>query len=277
MKKVITFFGDSFVAMNSTWISDLCLDLKLDCRHLGKPGADPYYAFGRFKEVNNTYKKTIDYCIYAHTEVSRPYVESNRCSLNYGLLYRYINKLEPIPKDLSDQFTKEELQAIFTYYTKVTTPKLTDHISDVVPLGIDRYIKENNKIFKKIVHIWGFAPKRYDPVPDTNHWVSARPEWPFDMISGSNLILDLSNLSYLDLDDSKKELLKKENNGFIDQRPNHFTGKGREFMKDVIKTMLLWDGDNIVDFRPYINSKSTMNDYFDAWNTIKNSKETVTV
>jgi hypothetical protein len=254
MSKTIAFFGDSFVGKYEGWVKHFCLTYDYECLHIGKPGADPVYPFEKWKTFNETYEGEVDVCVYAHTEPSRLYHPSETMGITSGVAS------DP-PKLFRKLVDKDYFyfKAAADYFKHLVFGNAEMLKSILFPMGIDRYIEENNRVFKKIIHIWSFAPERRYREGLTG-W-SAVTAWPFDMRTGMNVILDLSNLS------------AAEPNYVIEQwdhRPLHFSHEYSHFVPEIIDTAInhYKDGGSL-DFRPLVNEFSTWDDYVTAYNILK--------
>ena len=90
-KKTIAFFGDSFVGIFQGWVEELCKKNDYECVHIGKPGADPIYAFEQWDKFNSSGQKA-DICIYAHTGVERLYHPDKDTGITNGIVEAMVNR-----------------------------------------------------------------------------------------------------------------------------------------------------------------------------------------
>lgn len=260
-KKTIAFFGDSFLGKFESWLELLCNENDYECVHVGKPGADTLYVFEQWNNFNNS-GKTADICIYAHTGYERIYHPSPILGLTSGVVDAMIKNKLPLPLI---ENSSQTIKAADLFY-KYLSFESSDHVrAIIIPSGIDRVMKQTNKSFKKIIHLWSFAQFRQNHRPP--NWV-AESTWSLvNLESGSNVLIDLSNLSAIEPGFSPPTA------GF-DQRPCHFSEKSWNFIKDVVelaieKTDFENDVKHNLDFRPYVNIDSTWDNYVNAFNIIK--------
>lgn len=252
MKK-IAFFGDSFVGSNDGWISYLCQKDEYECVHIGKPGADPIFVIEEWDKFNNS-GQTADICIYAHTCTTRlyypdksvPFTQGNIEAMYYGYPPKHLPKSHPAVIAAKHYYDHLDFGSANTMRTKI------------VPMGVDQYISQTNKAFKKIIYMWSFAPYRSDKDPKTD---IAEPSWGFDLHYGTNIVLDFANLCLIEP--------RPVQNVKQDPRPNHFSSKATGFIYDLMSTAILQPQGTKIDFTPYVNKSSTWNDYVDALKKIK--------
>lgn len=257
MKKTVAFFGDSFVGKYEGWLQHFCEIYGYECLHVGKPGADQFYSLEKWIEFNNLHEDmSVDLCVYAHTESHRLYHSDPKLPLTSGVVRNY-TRMGPWTDEQKLVFKAAEQYYLYLYFSRIGDLK-----GIVVPMGIDQYINQNNKVFKKIIHIWGFAPIRMHDGISEDHYF-ARTTWPFEMISGMNIKLDLSNLSFADPNNKKQK---------IDSRPLHFSRRYSPFVSEILATAVkFYEKGRIIDFSPYIiQSNPTWEDYVDAFEQIKN-------
>lgn len=228
--KTVAFFGDSFVAKHEGWIEYFCRHEDYKTVHVGKTGGDPIYAFERWIDFNNK-NKVVDLCVYAHTSVSRLYHPDPDVPLTEGVVEGVL------ADEFKTKFTKKDItiKAAADYYLHLDNTKANHLKSLIVPMGIDRYIKENNTTFVKIIHLWSFSPYMNIMTKDCPVDV-----WPFEMTSGTNIKLDLQKLSMVEP-------------GYIDEkfdsRPLHFSPFAYKFMTDLIKVAIKADDATSLDFK----------------------------
>lgn len=254
INKTVAFFGDSFVGNFEGWIKHFCVNYNYTCLHTGKPGADPVYSFEKWKYFNETYQDQVDFCVYAHTEPNRLYHPEPDMGITSGTAAdppKLINKIT----DPNYSYWKAACQ----YYKHLVFPQAEDLKALLFPMAIDRYLEENNRVFKKIIHIWSFAPiRRY---AGKSGW-TAISSWPFDMKSGMNIILDLSNLS------AAEPGYRMERQ--FDHRPLHFSLEYSWFVPEILNTAITYyDKNGSMDFRPLVDENSTWDDYIKAHKIIK--------
>jgi hypothetical protein len=248
--KQIAFFGDSFVAHNEGWIEYFCQRNNYECVHTGKTGADPIFTIEDWIAVNNK-KELIDVCIYAHTSASRLYHPDRSVPLTEGVVAGIIDG------SFKSVITKNSplVTAAQSYYLNLDYQSANEIKSTIIPLGVDRYIQENNTTFMKVIHLWSFAPSRVFDKRLNSHTVS----WPFTMESGTNVLLDLLSLSNVEP-------------GFVehvfDSRTLHFSPDAYEFFNDLMKASIATTSREI-DFRKYVTPNSTWDNYVDALAQIK--------
>lgn len=261
--KTIAFFGDSFLGKCEGWLELLCKENNYECVHIGKPGADPIYVFEQWNNFNNSDNIT-DICIYAHTSSERIYHPSSTLSLTTGVVDAMNNNRLPLPLIENSSKIIKAAQYFYSYLSFESA----DHVkATVFPVGIDQLMKQTNKSFKKIIHLWSFAQFR------TNHrtprWISESNWSLVNLESGSNVLLDLSNLSGVEPGWSNDIITTG-----LDQRPCHFSKVSWSLVKDIVELAIeKTDFENNVktniDFRPYINIDSNWNDYVNAFDIIK--------
>lgn len=272
--KKIAFFGDSFATFYAGWIKSLTQEMNLVLTQLGKPGNDQLHAFERWQALHDNFPTEIDYCVYFHTEANRPYCPNIATGLTAGILINAIQDNNDIPHEIMYHFNfnVEEamkfMKAHYDYMLYARDPNEANLKSMLIPMAIDRYMKERNTRFKKILHMWSFAPMRETSGPGRG-WSSARSTWPFNIESGSNVMLDMSTLSYLDPTLTAEDRDNIEKGQFRDYRPNHFGDGANWFVHNIVKYMLEQEGNVVVDFSPHINPDSVWTDYTNAWKTIK--------
>lgn len=260
-KKTIAFFGDSFLGKRESWIELLCEENNYECVHIGKPGADPIYVFEQWNNFNNS-ESLADICIYAHTGPERVYHPSKHAGLTQRVVESMINNRIPLP---SIENSSKTIKAAHYFYSYLRFDS-ADHVkSTVFPVGIDQIMKQTNKSFKKIIHLWSFAQFRTNHRPQ--RWLSESTWSLVNLESGSNVLLDLSNLSGVEPGWYDPSV------GF-DQRPCHFSKESWNFVKDIVELAIeKTDFENNVktniDFRPYVNIDSNWQDYLNAFDTIK--------
>jgi hypothetical protein len=259
MSKRIAFFGDSFVGNYNGWIKKLCIENEYECVHIGKNGSDNLYPFEQWKKFNENYNHYVDICVYAHTECHRLYNRHPKVGLNSSTSFNTVSA-EWVAKGY---ISNDYLKAVRDYYRFVLDDNEADMKSTLIPLGVDRYMNENNNLFEKIIHIWSFAQQRIYP-PNTPSSVSATAKsiWNMDIISGANIVLDLSNLSAVDPDINVV-------NGMC-QRPLHFSSTATPFVCELLETAIaFYKKGLVIDFRPYVDERSVWNDYIEAFKKIK--------
>lgn len=252
MKQTIAFFGDSFVGGELGWIEYLCKYKNYQCVNIGKKGADPIFVIEEWNEFNKS-GKTADICIYAHTCTTRlyhpdkeiPFTQGNIEAMFYGYPPTHLPKKHP------------QVIAAKHYYDHLDFSSANHMRTKIIPMGVDRLISDTNKSFNKIIHMWSFAPYRYDKDPITD---IAETSWGFDMKSGTNIILDFANLSIVE---PGKVPVK------WDQRPNHFSDKAAPFIVDLMLTAIAQPLGTELDFTPYVTKSSKWEDYVDALKKIK--------
>jgi len=264
MSKNIAFFGDSFVGDYAGWIKEFCTENNYRCIHLGKPGSDNIYPFEKWKKFNETHNQHVDVCVYAHTECFRIYNRHSQVGINFLTAFDDVSS-----EWVSNGYvSKDYLNAVRDYFKFVLDTNDADMRSILIPLGIDRYMNEYNKVFEKIIHIWSFAPNRIYPENNNGSMtVACESTWHItNMLSGANIILDLSNLAAVDPDINIV-------NGRC-QRPLHFSSTVSPFVSEIIKTAVLYyKKDLVIDFRPYVDQNSVYNDYLNALKKIKQGLE----
>lgn len=257
MSKTVAFFGDSFVGKYEGWLKHFCLTYHYDCLHTGKPGADPVYPFEKWKDFNETYQGEVDVCVYAHTEPSRLYHPDPAMGITSG------TAADPpkLHRKLTDK-DYEYFRAASGYYRYLIFGNAEILKGILFPLGVDRYIEKYNRVFKKIIHIWSFAPDRRHSKGLTG-W-TAKSEWHCCdvMNSGMNVILDLSNLSA-----AEPNYIQTEQ---FDHRPLHFSHEYSWAVPQIIDTAIEhYSKGGALDFRPLINEYSKWDDYLAAHTTLK--------
>jgi hypothetical protein len=260
-KKTIAFFGDSFLGKCEAWLELLCNENDYECVHIGKPGADPIYVFEQWNNFNNSGEKA-DICIYAHTGPERIYHPSPIMGLTNGVVDAMINNKIPLP---AIENSLQTIKAAHLFYNYLSFESSDNARAIIIPHGIDRVMKQTNKSFKKIIHLWSFAQFRINHRPPS--WVADSTWFLVNLESGSNVLLDLSNLSAIE----PGFLIKPP--GF-DPRPCHFSKESWNFIKDIVNLAIeKTDFENNVktniDFRPYVNIDSTWNNYVNAFDIIK--------
>lgn len=259
-KKTIAFFGDSFLGNLGGWAEALCKKNNYECVNIGKSGADPIYVFEQWDKFNSS-GKTADICIYAHTGPERLYHPEKAAGLTNGVVAAMVNNEMPL---FPIENSRRTIKAAHDYYTYLNFGTADTIRSKIIPLGIDKLMKDTNVAFGKIIHIWSFAQYRYNFA--NNNW-TADCSWTLtDTDAGSNILLDLSTLSAVEP-------------GFIpnekfDSRTNHFSNKANPFMCELMEftianTDFASDKKVVVDFRPYVNRDSRWNEYLDAFKKIK--------
>lgn len=255
MTKTVAFFGDSFVGKYEGWVQTFCENYQYNCLHVGKPGADPLYVFEKWKLFNETYNNDVDICIYAHTEPTRLYHPDADMGITAGVVSHHPKFLSKLTDD-----NYEYLKAASSYFKHLVFGNVESLKSIIFPLGIDRYIEDNNRVFKKIIHLWSFAPVRTYK-NDLKGW-TAKSSWPFSMKTGMNIILDMTNLSASD-----PEYIVENK---FDHRPLHFSLNYSWLVPEIIQTAIenYTEGGNL-DFRSYVDEYSTWNNYIEAYNNIK--------
>ena len=255
MSKTVAFFGDSFVGKYEGWLKFFCENYNYECLHVGKPGADPIYSFEKWKTFNENFQGSVDICVYAHTEPSRLYHPDSNIGITAGVA------ADPpkLHRKLIDN-DYEYLKAASDYFKYLVFGNAESLKSILYPMGIDRYIEDNNRVFKKIIHLWSFAPiRKYKP--DLKGW-AAESSWPFQMKTGMNIILDLTNLS------ASEPGYIAENK--FDHRPLHFSLEYSWLLPEIINTAIKNYADGAcLDFQPYVNEYSAWKDYIEAYNKIK--------
>lgn len=250
MKKRIAFFGDSFCGGFEGWVESFCKKKDFECVHIGKKGADPYYVIKSWVDFNQN-NNNIDYCIYFHTEGSRIYHPSRDYGLTTGVVEGVFNGT------YNHNLSKEDpvLIAAKAFNDHLNFPEINDIKNIVCSAGADQLIKQTNKAFSKIVHFWSFAPIR------RGGGVVRDVEWTVPITSGTNVILDMCNLSSVEPGYTPH---------LFDQRALHFSKEAEPFLFDLVDTAINVDGE--IDFRPYITKKSKWTDYINAFEKIKLSK-----
>jgi hypothetical protein len=252
MKQTIAFFGDSFVGGYFGWIEDLCEKNNYQCLNIGKMGADPIFVIEEWDKFNNS-GQAADVCIYAHTCTTRLYYPDKNIPFTQGNIEAMFHGYPPthLPKK------HPAVIAAKHYYDHLDFESANRLKTKIIPMGVDRYIEETNKAFKKIIHMWSFAPYRYDKDLKTDVSDSS---WGFDMHSGTNIVLDFANLSIVEP-------------GWVsaqwDSRPNHFSKKADSFIIDLMLTAIAQTPGTKLDFMQYINKSSKWEDYVDALKKIK--------
>ena len=253
MKKTIAFFGDSFVGATYGWIKEICENYNFISVHIGKPGADPIFIIEEWDRFNNS-GRTADVCIYAHTCTDRlyypdkniPFTQGNVESMFYGYPPKHLPEKHPA------------VIAGKHFYDHLNFDSANRMRAKIFPLGVDRFISETNKAFKKIIHIWSFAPQR-EYLKDPRAEV-AEASWGFDLSSGTNIILDFANLSIVEPGRVPMEW---------DDRPNHFSEKASPFIIDLMLTAIAQPQGTKIDFTPYVSKTSKWDDYIEALKKIK--------
>jgi hypothetical protein len=258
-KKTIAFFGDSFLGNLGGWVAVLCKKHDYQCVHIGKSGADPIYVFEQWDKFNRSGQKA-DICIYAHTGVERLYHPDKAAGLTNGVVEAMVkNEIPLFPIENS----RKTIKAAHDYYTYLNFEAADGMRTKIIPLGIDKLMKDTNVAFGKIIHIWSFAQHRYNF--SNNNW-TADSSWSLsNTVSGSNILLDLSTLS------SVEPGFKHER---FDSRVNHFSNRVNPFMCGLMEfaieqTDFASDKKVVVDFRPYVDRNSQWKDYLDAFEKIK--------
>jgi hypothetical protein len=244
--KSIAFFGDSFVAKKEGWIDYMARHHDYNVEHLGKTGGDYIYSLEKWIEFNKS-QKLVDVCVIAHTHTSRLYHPDPDVPLTSGVVAGMIdgtfadsklNKNDPL------------VRAAMDYYLYLDFPSAAIIRNDVLIMGADRYIKENNTSFIKMIHLWSFAPRRDNKDSSLPQEVS----WPFEMMSGVNVKLDLCNLSCVEP-------------GFIDEkfdtRPLHFSPFAYQFMTDLITVAAKAEDGTVIDFS-HLPTRSKWKDYVEV-------------
>lgn len=247
--KTIAFFGDSFVAKNEGWIEYFCKKENYQVRHIGKTGSDVIYPFEKWLEVNSS-KEVIDVCVYCHTSASRLYHPDYDVPLTEGVV-------EGVHKNIfTTKYKKESsvMQAAQNYYLYLDFATANEIKSVIIPMGIDRYMKEHNTTFLKIIHLWSFAPNRYGQKETKN------VHWPFELVSGVNVKLDLSNLSSVEPGKIKED---------FDSRPLHFSPFAYTFMSDLLSLAINSDEKPVIDFS-FLSEDSRWDDYQEVLEKYKN-------
>ena len=262
MSKKIAFFGDSFVGGYEGWIEVFCKQHNFECVHVGKYGADQIYPFVQWQKLNDTYEGKIDVCVYSHTDAHRLFHEDLSVNINHNTLYGNKDKLDNWLN--SGLVTHQYINAAKDYFKYLQHPLETKMRNLLIPIGIDKFINDNNRVFDKIVHLWSFAQNR-EYVYKNITW-KANTTWYFDIVSGMNIILDLTNLS---ASEPQFQLI----DGFC-RRPLHFSLENSDFLCDILHTAIkYYEKGSSLDFRPYINIDSNWNDYVEALRKIKNVLE----
>ncbi len=259
MTKTVAFFGDSFVGKYEGWVELFCKNYGYDCLHVGKFGADPIYPFEKWKSFNENFEGSVDVCVYSHTEPSRLFHPDPKIGITSGFAAEpgeCIKMLKAANVNNYEEYTK----AVSKYYLYLVYDQAEKIKSVLFPLGVDRYIEDNNRVFKKIIHLWSFAPKR-TYVPNLKGW-TAKSDWPLTMKTGMNVILDLTNLSEAE---PEYKLI-----GPFDQRPLHFSNEYSWLPSQILNTAVEYyvDGGSL-DFRPLVSEYSTWDQYVEAYNKIK--------
>lgn len=252
-KQTIAFFGDSFVGANFGWVRELSETYKFVNVHIGKPGADPIFVIEEWDKFNNS-GQTADVCIYAHTCTDRlyypdkniPFTQGNVEEMFYGYSSKHLSKKHPA------------VIAAKHYFDHLNFVSANRMRAKIFPIGVDQYISETNKAFKKIIHMWSFAPQRED-IRDPRADVS-EVSWGFDMHSGTNIVLDFANLSIVE---PGRVPMK------WDDRPNHFSAKASPFIIDLMLTAIAQPQGTKIDFTPYVSKASKWEDYVEAFRKIK--------
>lgn len=234
--KTVAFFGDSFVAKYEGWIEYFCRHEEYKTVHVGKNGGDPIYAFERWVDFNNK-SKVVDLCIYAHTSVSRLYHPDADVPLNEGVVEGVLRNEFKTKLDEKDVIFK----AAADYYLHLDNTKANWFKSIIVPMGIDRYIRENNTTFVKIIHLWSFAPFLNNMTKDCE--LNA---WPFEMTSGVNIKLDLHKLSCVEPGYIEEK---------FDTRPLHFSPLAYNFMANLIRVAIKAEDGTALDFKHFTKRK----------------------
>lgn len=259
-KKTIAFFGDSFLGKLEGWLKVLCKENNYKCVHIGKPGADPIYVFEQWNNFNRS-GQLADICIYAHTGPERIYHPSKHAGLIQGVVESMIeNNIDLPPIENS----RKTVKAAHDYYTYLSFSSADTLRSTIIPLGIDKQMKISNVSCGKIIHIWSFAQHRCNFSND--NW-SADASWSLiNTESGSNILIDLSNLST-----AEPNFIKDIR---FDSRPNHFSNAANTFMSSLLdftinKTNFAVDEKAVIDFRPYINRDSRWHDYLISFEKLK--------
>lgn len=258
-QKTVAFFGDSYVAKyHESWLQHFCIKNNLKYVHLGKLGADPYYVLESWEKINDSGQQ-IDFCIYAHTEVGRIYHPSYDVPLTWGCVNSALNN------EITMDIDRKTLQAVFDFMSNFSYPQEYNLKSKIIPRGIDRFLAEKNKAFGKIIHIWSFAPIRANLEA---HNTPADSEWGFEMNSGTNIMMDLSNLTRIE-PGYPNEKFDKPGYAGIDLRKGHFSPLAFDFLTDVLTFAIGLQNGTQVRLPEYINRHSTWNDYLNAWEQVK--------
>jgi hypothetical protein len=249
--KTVAFFGDSFVGKKEGWIEYFSLHNDYQIEHIGKTGGDYIYALEKWDRVNRN-QKLIDLCVYAHTHTSRLYHPDPLVPLTSGVV---AGMLEGKFRDSKLDKNDPVIQAAMNYYLYLDFPSAASIRNTALIMGADRFIKENNVSFVKIIHLWSFAPHRVN----NDEVLQQEVGWPFEMHTGVNVKLDLCNLSRVEP-------------GFVDEefdpRPLHFSPFAYQFMSDLIMVASKADDGTVIDFS-HVSTKSKWRDYVDILETYK--------
>jgi hypothetical protein len=257
MDKTIAFFGDSFVGQYQGWIEYFCRKYSYKCLSVGKPGADPVYSFLKWKKFNETYDGIVDICIYAHTASDRLFHPDAHMPLVNNVVNdpkKYLRTYSRLSRD-----EKLTLNAAKQYYNYLSFPEADSIKSIIYPLGIDRFMKENNKVFKKIIHLWSFS------LFSKNRRDLNKIEWPLKICSGMDVRLDLTNLSVLEPGNKNEKWINE------DTRPLHFSLESNDFIVDIINTAIEKYERQVLDFNLYTDKNSSWEDYVLALEKLKAS------
>lgn len=253
-KKTIAFFGDSYVAKwPGSWMEHICEKNNYECLHLGKLGADPYFVLESWLKFNDSGQRA-DICVYAHTEVGRIYHPSQHVPLTWGCISATVNK------KMSMIIDQKAVQAAYDFLTHFSFVEEYNIKSQIIPRGIDRYIAEKNRAFDKIIHLWSFAPAR----PNKEfHNSPADSTWGFEMNSGVNVMLDLSNITRVEPGYPEDIGNRK------DPRANHFSPLAFDFLNDIVTFAASVPNGTQLGPGKTLDRNSKWHDYLVAWEQIK--------
>lgn len=258
-KKTIAFFGDSFCGGYHGWIESYCEQNNLECLHLGKYGADTLYVLNSWLIFHNSRtnpQKNIDYCVYFHTESNRIYHPSPKIGLTTGVVEKIFKGQFHNPNlDIHDPM----LKAARDYGRYLNFTEILDLKNIVASIAADRIIGETNRLFDRVIQFWSFAPvRKYATSKKALKKGILTSEWPFKLLTGTEVILDLANLSMVEPGNPKIT---------EDTRPLHFSDQATEFMHTLLDTAI--NSDRSLDFRNYVDENSEWEDYIRALKQIQ--------
>ena len=257
-KKTIAFFGDSFCGQYDGWIESYCKQNNLQCIHIGKRGGDPLYVLNSWLTFHNSFpnpQQHIDYCIYFHTESSRIYHPSPKIGLTTGVIEAVSNRQLHDPNlNPHDPMMK----AARDYNRYLNFPEIVDLKNVIASIAADRIIGETNRLFNRVIQFWSFAPVRRHEYKKSRRNGIPISEWPYRLRTGTEVILDLANLSIVEPGNP---------NVNWDTRPLHFSEQATEFMHTLLDTAI--NSDRALDFRNYVDENSVWEDYVRALEQIQ--------
>lgn len=254
--KTIAFFGDSFVGQYIGWLEYFCEVFEYQCLSVGKPGGDFIYSFMKWKEMNETHQEKVDVCVFAHTEGSRLFHPDKDIAITFAIANDHEKVVNLRQEKQISSLEKKQLNAAQSYYEYLYFRE-ADNIKNILyPLGIDRFMKENNKTFKKIIHLWSFSPIQPGSFEDR----LGKSRWPFSIQSGMNVKLCLKSLSELDPFNKFEEW---------DQRPLHFSIEHNQFISDILYTGIEKYQKKELNFEHYVGKNPTWQNYCKALEKIK--------